>query len=182
VSAIRPADPRSVWPVADTFTILFSDVENSTQLFERLGDIKAQEIIRSHNGIMRWLMREHGGFEVKTTGDGFMVAFPSARQSLLCAIDAQRKIMSPNGTGAVPIRVRIGIHTGEVISESGDFFGKCVIIAARITSLAKGAEILVSSTTKELIESACDDIHFDGGRALALKGLSSIYTIYRAVW
>ncbi len=178
MSATASVDSGSVGSVADTFTIMFSDIENSTQIFERLGDIGAQEIIREHNGVMRWSMREHGGVEVKTTGDGFMVAFPSARQALLCAIEAQRKITSSDGNGAVPIRVRIGLHTGEVISESGDFFGKCVIIAARIAALAKGGQILVSSTTKELIESAGDDIRFDGGRALALKGLSSTYTIF----
>jgi class 3 adenylate cyclase len=180
--APSPGSETSFMPRAGTATVLFSDIENSIPLYERLGDAKAQEVMRCHYVAMRAVVNKYGGSEIKTTGDGFMVAFTNARQALLCAIDVQRALASSSGHGEMSLRVRIGIHTGEAISEAGDLFGKCVIIAARIMSLAKGAEILVSSITKDIIESANDDVRFDEGRALTLKGLSNTYTVFAVAW
>ncbi len=116
-----------------TVSILFSDIENSTMMTERLGDLRAQEVLHDHNDLVRKQVAEHKGFEVKSMGDGFMVAFSSARRALLCAIGIQRAVAEYSDQHPTqPIRVRIGLHTGEAISEGGDFFGKSVIMAARI--------------------------------------------------
>ena len=92
--------------------------------------------MRAHERIVREALNAHGGAEVKTMGDGFMASFTSATQALECAIAMQRAFAAHNETAEEPMRVRIGLHTGEVIKEVDDFFGKNVIPAARIASKA----------------------------------------------
>ncbi len=160
-----------------TVTLLFTDIEGSTAMTERLGDRRAQEILRAHNQLVREQVAAHGGFEVKSQGDGFMVAFSSARRAVHCAVSIQRALAAEES----PVRVRIGLHTGEVIKEADDFFGKNVILAARIASEAAGGEILVSSLLKDLVENT-GDVRFDGGREVALKGLSGTHRVFAVPW
>lgn len=88
-------------------------------------------------------------------GDGFLLAFQSARQALLCAVAMQRAFARYSEENAEePIRIRIGIHTGEALRDADKFFGKTVILAARIDAQAEGGEILVSSLLKQLTEIA----------------------------
>jgi len=165
-----------------TVSILFSDIENSTMMTERLGDLRAQQILREHNHQVRKQVAEYKGFEVKSMGDGFMVAFSSARRALLCAIGIQRAFAAYSKQHPKePIRIRIGLHTGEAIAEGGDFFGKSVIMAARIAAKAAAGEILVSSVFKAVTETA-GDLRFDDGHDVELKGLSGNYRVYRALW
>ena len=99
---------------------------------ERLGDRNAQEVLHIHNAIIRDQLTAHQGFEVKSEGDGFMVAFSSARRALESAIAIQKTLAAHNAENpGEPIKVRIGLHTGEAIKEGEDFFGKTVILAAR---------------------------------------------------
>ncbi|MGO9603372.1 MAG: protein kinase domain-containing protein [Candidatus Binataceae bacterium] len=94
-----------------TVTIPFSDIENSTVMNERLGDLKFQEVLHKHNSIIRDQLRAHHGFEVKSMGDGFMIAFSSPHRALECAIGIQRDFAAYNEQPAnTPIRVRIGLH------------------------------------------------------------------------
>ncbi|MEE8346042.1 MAG: adenylate/guanylate cyclase domain-containing protein, partial [Dehalococcoidia bacterium] len=164
-----------------TVTILFSDIEGSTAMTERLGDKRWLEVLRQHNAIVRKRVAAHEGFEVKSEGDGFMLAFGSARKALECAVDVQRAFADRNESAEEPIRVRIGLHTGEAIKEDEDFFGKNVILAARIAGQAQGGEILVSSLLKELTESA-GDIAFGEGREVELKGLSGKHHVFEVAW
>jgi len=165
-----------------TVSIMFSDIENSTSIIEKLGDLRAQEVFQTHNRAIREQVTKQGGYEVKTMGDGFMVAFSSARRALLCAVDIQRWLAAYSKEHPdAPLRVRIGLNTGEAIREGGDFFGKTVVLAARIGSAASGGQILVSSTFKAMTESA-GDIRFDQGRDMNLKGLSGSYRVYRVLW
>ena len=120
----------------------------------------------------------HKGFEVKSQGDGFMVAFSSARRALECAIAIQQTLAAHNAENpAEPIRVRIGLHTGEAIKEGEDFFGKSVILAARIAPSATGGQVLVSSLLKALAESS-GEFEFGEGREMALKGLSGVHQVF----
>ena len=161
-----------------TVTIMFSDIEHSSMATERLGDLRAQELWRAHNDLVRQSLIEFGGLEVKNLGDGFMVAFTSARRAVLCAISIQKDLKRYSDTSREQLpRVRIGLHTGEPIREASDFFGKSVIVAARIGAHANGGEILVSAATKEMVEEA-GDLMFDSGREVSLKGLSGNYTVY----
>jgi class 3 adenylate cyclase len=165
-----------------TVTILFSDIEGSTELNERLGDTAFFEILREHNEIVRDQVRVHRGFEVKAQGDGFMIAFASPRDGVECSIAIQRALAARVDAGtSEPIRVRMGLHTGEAIRERDDFFGRNVVLAARIAAQANGGEILVSSPLKELA-SAVSDLSFGDPRELGLKGLSGIHTVHPVEW
>jgi class 3 adenylate cyclase len=164
-----------------TVTILFSDIEGSTEMTERLGDRRWMEVLHEHNAIIRRQVAECGGFEVKAEGDGFMLAFQSARTALGCAAEMQRALADRNDGAEEPIKVRIGLHTGEAIKEGEDFFGKHVILAARIAGQASGGEILVSSLLKELTESA-GDVEFGEGREVELKGLVGTHRVYEVAW
>ncbi|MEX2158463.1 MAG: protein kinase [Dehalococcoidia bacterium] len=164
-----------------TVTIMFSDIEDSTVLTERLGDRAWQDLLRDHNARIREQLRTYGGYEVKTMGDGFMVAFQSARKGLECAMAIQRAFDQPQAEESADVRVRIGLHAGEAIREGDDFYGKNVILASRVAGQANGCEILVSSLLKELTESSGEFV-FDDGRDVELKGLSGTQRVYRVAW
>ena len=177
VGSERPSLRRATAPDG-TVTVLFSDIEGSTELNERLGDVRWLELLRAHHAIVREQVHQHGGFEVKSQGDGFMIAFPSARRGVQCARAIQDAIDDrlgdhPDG----PIRLRIGLHTGEAIREEADFYGKNIVFAARIADEARGGEILASSVVKQLTESA-GDLSFENERELALDGLSGTHRVY----
>jgi predicted ATPase len=174
-----------------TVTILFSDIENSTLMTERLGDTRWLEVLRAHNSMFRRHLRSNRGYEVKSQGDGFMLAFPDPREALACAVGIQRDLGEADAATEERIRVRMGMHTGEAIQEEGDFFGRSVILAARIAAQAMGGEILVSEALKDRVEAngdegsdaaATDELGFDTGRELELKGLAGTHTVYRAEW
>ena len=164
-----------------TVTILFTDIEGSTALNERLGDVRWLELLRIHNRLVRDQLQAFHGFEVKSQGDGFMLAFPSARRAIQCARAIQEAIARdlgdhPDG----PIRVRIGLHTGEAIREDADFYGRNVVVAARIADEARGGEILASSVVKDLTESS-GDVSFEDPREVELAGLAGRHALYKVV-
>ena len=165
-----------------TVTLLFSDIEASTEITERLGDLRWMNVLREHNAIIRERVAAHGGFEVKTIGDAFMVAFQSARRALLCSIDIQRAFSAYSRENEeCPIRVRAGLHAGEPVREGDDFYGKSVIVASRIAGEARGGEILVSALLKDLVESA-GDIKFGDPRQAELKGFAQPYAVIPVIW
>ena len=182
VESERP-DIRSHAAPDGTVTILFSDIEDSTVLNERLGDQDWLALLRQHNEIFRQRLRAHDGYEVKNQGDGFMLVFPRPAAALRCAIEVQRALAehAASGDGESPIRVRMGLHTGEAIAEQGDFFGRNVVLAARIAAQARGTEILVSEALREQAEGE-DGLAFDEGRELELKGMAGTHTVHRAEW
>ena len=164
-----------------TVTILFSDIEGSTAMTERLGDQRWLELLRAHNAIVREQLASHEGFEVKSEGDGFMLAFGSARRALQCAADIQRALAQRNESADEPIRVRIGVHTGEVLRDADKFFGKTVILAARIAAEAAGGEILASTLVRDLTQSTVD-LRFGAEREAELKGISGTQRLVPVDW
>lgn len=179
VLAIQP-DLRSHAAPDGTVTIMFSDIEGSTEMADRLGDARFMEVLREHNAIVRKQVRSHGGFEVKSEGDGFMMAFQSAGKALACASAIQKALAERNGTVEEPVRVRIGLHSGEVIKEGEDFFGRNVIMAARVASQAQGGDILASGVLKALVEGS--DVSWGEKRTVQLKGLSGDHEIWPVQW
>jgi class 3 adenylate cyclase len=163
-----------------TVTIMFSDIEGSTALADRLGDARFMEVLREHNAIIRGEVRAHEGFEVKSEGDGFMVAFQSARKGLDCAMGIQKALLTRNESADEPVLVRMGLHSGEVIKEEQDFFGRNVIVAARVASQANGGEILASSVLKALLSGS--DVRWGEKRVVELKGLSGEHEIWGVNW
>ncbi len=136
----------------------------------------------THNAIIREQVGANEGFEVKSQGDGFMLAFSSARTALECAIAIQQNFaIHEEAHPGEPIRVRIGLHTGEAIKEGEDFFGKSVILAARIASEAGGGQILVSSLLKALVESS-REFEFCEAQDVELKGLSGSHRVFDVRW
>jgi eukaryotic-like serine/threonine-protein kinase len=165
-----------------TVTLLFTDIEGSTALNEQVGDRRWIELLRMHNAIVREHVATHGGFEVKSSGDGFMVAFSSARRGLACAVAIQRGLAEHAGKNPDDaVRVRIGLHTGEAIAEAGDFYGRHVNLAARVGAAANGGEILVSGLLHELIASS-KEFEFEEGREVQLKGLAGVHRVYPVKW
>jgi class 3 adenylate cyclase len=163
-------------------TLLFSDIAASTEMTERLGDLRWMDLLREHNAIVRERVAAHGGFEVKTIGDAFMVAFQSARRALTCAMDIQRAFSAyARENPDREIRVRVGLHAGEPVREGGDFYGKSVIVASRIAGQARGGEILASSLLKDLVESA-GDIRFGEMREIELKGFAYRWRVFPVEW
>jgi class 3 adenylate cyclase len=161
-----------------TVTVMFSDIEGSSALNEQLGDVRWLSLLRVHNEAVRHEVKAFGGFEVKAQGDGFMIAFASARRAIECARAIQAAIareLGDNPSG--PIRVRIGLHTGEAIREASDFYGKNVVVAARVADQARGGEILASAVVKQLTESA-GDFDFTDAREVELAGLTGTHTVY----
>ena len=163
-----------------TVTIMFSDIEGSTAMADRLGDKRFMEVLREHNAIIREQIKAFGGFEVKSEGDGFMVAFQSAGKALECAAAIQRVLAERNKGASEQVKVRMGLHSGEVIKEGADFFGRNVIMAARVASQANGGEILASSVLKALLSGS--DVSWGESRMVPLKGLSGEHEIWAVHW
>ncbi|MEQ8718040.1 MAG: adenylate/guanylate cyclase domain-containing protein [Acidimicrobiales bacterium] len=184
--AARESGPIAQHVVAGdqgTVTIVFSDIESSTDRALAVGDTVWMEMLETHNDIIRQNLTKFGGREIKNQGDGFMLSFPGARRALLCMIAVQRELdQLEKSRPEVAVKIRIGLHTGEVIADSdGDLFGKHVIIAARIANLASGGEILASSLVKE-ISSARGDIDFGDPRQVELKGVGGEHLVYPVLW
>jgi len=169
----------------DVHTILFTDVEGSTALTDRLGDAKARELLREHEGITRDALKAHGGSEVKTMGDGFMTSFGSATKALECAIAIQRAFAERNESAEEPIRVRIGLNAGEPIAEDdpggrGDLCGTAVNMAARIAAKAEAGEILASNVVRELV--AGKEFLFNDRGDTELRGFEDPVRVYEVRW
>jgi len=138
-------------PEAGAFRIvLFTDVEGSTALTQRMGDVKARELLREHERIVREALKSHSGSEVKTMGDGFMASFSAATKALDCAIAIQRAFAERNESAEEPIEVRVGLNAGEPIAEDEDLFGTAVNLAARICAHAEAGQILAPVVVREL--------------------------------
>jgi class 3 adenylate cyclase len=161
-------------------TVLFTDMEGSTTLTQRLGDAKAQEVLRTHNTIVRDALKAHNGSEIKHTGDGIMASFASASRALECAIAMQTAFAEHNESAGEPIRVRIGLNAGEPIAEEKDLFGTAVIIAARIAAQAAGGEILVANVVREL--AAGKGFLFADRGETALRGFEDPVRLYQVRW
>lgn len=125
-------------PLSGTLTIMITDIAASTTLVERLGDRRWIEVLGEHDALVRAQVARHGGTQVKGQGDGFLVAFPSARRAILAAAEVQRALADHRAAHPdTGVSVRIGLHTGEIVDLDGDVFGQNVIVASRIAALAE---------------------------------------------
>ena len=170
---IDPPEPKSTQPAPhDVYTILFTDVEASTALTQRLGDEGAQELLRGHNTTVRGALDANGGREVKHTGDGIMASFPSA----VAAVSAALQIQGERAGGEV--RVRIGLNAGEPIAEDDDLFGTAVQLAARVTDRAEPGQVLVTRVVADLC--AGKTFKFASIGAVSMKGFDDAIELYEA--
>jgi class 3 adenylate cyclase len=165
-----------------TVTVVFTDVEGSTAMLERLDEKRWLDVMREHNRLVRERVSAHDGVVVRSQGDGFMIIFASASGALACAVELQQVFSVYSARQAdQQLRVRIGLHTGNVFQEQDDFLGKTVVVAARITGRARGGEVLVSGTLKDYTEHV-GKWRFGPPCELRLKGLTSTQRVHSVDW
>lgn len=158
-----------------TVTIVFTDIEDSTVLLDRLGDTEFLRLLGWHDEIVRHVAEQHRGFVVKSQGDGFMLAFPSAASALRATLIMRERIAA--GYSDLTVRVRAGLHAGEAIARADDFYGRTVVIAARVSALALGGEILASDLVFGLTRGV-GTFTFGAPRVVPLKGLVGNIEVY----
>src|SRR4249920_98977 len=134
-----------------TVTFLFTDIEGSTTLLKRLGP-EYGSVLADHERILRAAFGGHGGHVVDTQGDSFFVAFRRAKDAVAAAVDAQRDLAAQEWPQGAPVRVRMGLHTGEPRVGENRYVGLGVHKAARIGAAGHGGQVLLSRTTRELVE------------------------------
>lgn len=154
-------------------TLLMTDIVDSTATASRLGDVAWKQALGEHNRVVRTRLERYRAVEVNTTGDGFLAMFASARGAIGCAASIR------DGTAAIGLPVRIGIHTGEVEMLPGDIGGIAVHAAARVMALGQASDVIVSSTTRGLI--ADPDLRFESKGTQDLKGLPSPLELFALV-
>jgi class 3 adenylate cyclase len=173
----RPGEPY----VETAFrTILFTDIEGSTDLTQRLGDARGMAIVRTHDQIVEAALLKYGGSEVKHTGDGVMASFVSAVAALQTAIEVQRQVLAAPGDAADLLRVRIGIAAGEPVTERDDLFGAAVQLAARLCERTRPGSILVSNGVQALVLGK--GFVFPKRTTLRLKGFDEPVTAFELAW
>ncbi len=171
------APPISAMANDGSITIVFTDIEDSVALMESLGEQRWLELLSWHNGVVQQQISVFGGSVVKTQGDGFMLAFPAVGSAAASAVSIQRALTS--GWEGVPVSVRMGMHHGNARAEGGDFFGRTVVVAARIANAAGGGEVLVSQAVQEVLGGA---FLVGGARSLSLKGLAGNHYAFPLIW
>ena len=163
-------------------TIAFTDIEGSTAMMETLGEGRWLEVMLVHNRLVRDCVDRHGGDIVGSQGDGFMVTFASASGALDWAVDLQQELARHNaGQAAAPLRVRVGLHTGNIFQADEGYLGKAVVLAARITGHAQGGQILVSSASREYTHHLGRWTYGDP-RDLSMKGMARPERVYSLDW
>ncbi len=161
--------------------VLFTDLVGSTALASELGPAEAERMRVTHFGLLREVVEDQGGREVKNLGDGIMAVFPGASVALDAAVAMQRAFHRHNATqGAVPMTIRTGVATGDCTEEDGDYFGEPVVQAARLSAKADGGEILAHAVFRMLVPHDAHDL-VDVGE-LELKGLPDPVPTIRVAW
>jgi predicted ATPase/class 3 adenylate cyclase len=161
-------------------TFLFTDLENSTPLWEKFPD-EMQQVSARHDALLREVIEVHGGWVIKTTGDGFHAAFESPAGGVTATLAGQQAISAepwPAATGL--LKVRMGLHTGESQEREGDYYGVDVNLAARIMGLGHGGQILLSETTTTLVKKSlpeeCTLVDLGEHR---LKGIATVERVFQ---
>jgi class 3 adenylate cyclase len=160
--------------------ILFTDIEGSTSLTQRLGDAGAMTVLRAHDRIARGAIARFHGSEVKHTGDGLMASFPSIVDAVQSAVEIQRQIAHENAASETPLKLRIGIAAGEPVTEGNDLFGAAVQLAARLCERASPDQVLVTSAVRDLAMGK--GLEFNRRGPLRLKGFDEPVRVYEVAW
>jgi class 3 adenylate cyclase len=182
-SFLGDSDDRETVPAdvaSGVRTVLFTDLVGHTEMMQRLGDTKGRDLLREQERITRDLLKQFGGAEVKTMGDGFMASFASVTKAIDCAIALQRAFASHEGEGLAGLQVRVGLNAGEPIEEDGDLFGSAVIMASRVAAQAGAGEILIPEPLRHLLAGK-SYVYADRGETM-LKGFQDAVRLYEVRW
>jgi class 3 adenylate cyclase len=175
---LRDAEDRRSGPVSTRKTFMFTDIVGSTNLAEALGDQAWERLLRWHDDMLRNQVSSAGGEVVNSTGDGFFVAFESARPAVACAIAIQRALRDHRASTGFALPVRIGLHTAKANRRGADYSGKGVHVAARVAALAQGGEILVTAET--LVEAG--SVAAAESRTAPIKGIAEPVNLAAIAW
>jgi class 3 adenylate cyclase len=176
----RIADPVGNSQPEPAFrAVMFTDIVGSTEIILRLGDMRAAEVVRAHDSLVRRCLGRFRGREVKHTGDGIMASFDEVPSAVECSAAIQSSIAAFNGKSNYPFSVRIGVHAGEPIEESHDLFGATVHLAARLCEAAEPEQILVSDL---VVQVAGRPELFSGHRLITMKGFSDAQAVHAVKW
>lgn len=154
-------------------TVMFTDIVDSTQMAHAMGDNKWRDVLNAHNEEIRLQLARYRGTEIKALGDGFLATFDGPARAIRCALEIQR------GTKRLGISVRCGLHTGEVRMVDTEVEGIAVHIASRVAATARGNEVLVSRTVKDLV--AGSGITLENAGSHTLKGVPEEWQLFRAL-
>jgi len=180
MGGITEHQPGEVFVDTAFRTILFTDIEGSTNLTQQLGDARAMTVLRTHDEIVRDALKRFGGSEVKHTGDGMMVAFSSVLRAIQCAIRIQNGLAEARDRLDVPLRVRIGLAAGEPVTERDDLFGATVQLAARLCDKADPGTILASGAVHDL--ALGKGFEFRKRGRMRLKGFDESVSVFEVAW
>jgi adenylate cyclase len=163
-------------------TLLFCDIEDAAEIGEELGTERFAELLGDHRLIVERVVSHHAGTVAKSHADGFMVAFDSAHAALRCAIDLQRSLADRTVPGGErPLALRVGLHSGFVITNNEDMYGRNVVLGARIAGCAQGGEIIVSSTLREYTETD-PNFRFEERGEHHFKGVLGEHLVFAVDW
>ena len=171
-----------VVPPTKTVCILVTDIEGSTDRWER--EAKAMtELLDEHDRLLRASVETHGGRVVKHTGDGLLAVFDSASAAVSAAVDGQLVLAAAWSDVDEPLRVRMGLHIGDVAERAGDVFGSPVNVAARLCDVASGGQVLVSLMARQVVGNSLgnSDIRFDDLGSVTLRGISEPVPLMRVI-
>ena len=164
-----------------TIAVMFTDIVGSTQMTQTHGDAAAQDVVRTHNRIVRAALTMYDGREVKHTGDGIMASFNNTANGVEAGIYIQKQIATANAANPnLPLSVKIGINAGEPIVEDNDLFGTTVQLSARIVDKAAAGQVLVSDTVRGICQGK--GFNFVNRGAREMKGFADPITLFEAVW
>jgi class 3 adenylate cyclase len=161
---------RSREPDRVLATVMFTDIVDSTRKATKLGDRRWRELLEAHDALVRRQLERFSGREVKTMGDGFLSVFDGPARAIRCASALTTAV------DALGIQIRAGLHTGECERRNGDISGMAVHIGARVASLARPGEVLVSGTVKDLVVGS--NIEFADRGTQTLKGVPGQWRLY----
>ena len=159
-----------------TVTLVFTDIEGSTRLLERLGQERYRESLELHRRLLREALERYGGYEVDSEGDAFFVAFSRAEDAVAAAAEAQLALGEAEWPERLRVRVRIGVHTGEPLPAPPKYVGLDVHKAARVMAAAHGGQVVVTRSTRELLDDQTELVDLGEHR---LKDLSAPQRLYQ---
>jgi adenylate cyclase len=173
--------PRLVAQGRRLAAVMFTDTVGFTASTQA-NEGRTLELLRQQTELLRQLLALHQGREIKSTGDGFLVEFDSALKAVQCAVNIQRRIFERNSEGGhTPIRIRIGVHLGDVVQNGDDILGDAVNIAARIEPLAEPGGVCVSSAVYDQVRTKVAD-RFEKLQPQAMKGIEVPMDVYRVLF
>ena len=173
------ADIGEAYEASAFRAVLFTDIQGSTALTQRLGDDDAMRVLRTHNEVVREALRQTGGTEIKHTGDGIMASFSSVAKAVRCSILIQQGIAQRDADDH-PLSLKIGVAAGEPVADGDDLFGASVQLAARLCDQAGGGGILVAATVRDLCIGK--GLPFSDHRELELRGFDEPVRAYEVEW